>query len=98
MINSIIKSFEPLLVIIEEMTQHVESSFGLIGWHHMACVVDQHKPKIVVDFCPSSVFSMDGPNLFSSSFPEGNANPIESIDIVKYSWSIDNEVILSVVD
>ena len=85
-------------MIIEEMTQHVESSFGLVGRHHMASVVDKHKPKIVVDFGPSSVFSMDGPDLFFGSFPEGKVNPIESIDIVEYSWGIDNEVILSIID
>ena len=80
------------------MTQHIEGSFGLIGWYHVTSFVHKDKPKIVVNFGPACVLSVDGPDLFLGSFPEGGVDPVQVVEIVQNSRGIDHEVILTVED
>lgn len=80
------------------MAQHIESCFWLISWHHVPGMVHQHEPEVVVDFGPPCYCPVDSPDALLGPLPVGNANPVQSVDVVKNPGGVDHEIVLSIVD
>ena len=64
----------------------------------MSGMVYEYEPKVVINLCPSCILPMNCPYLLFRSLPERCAYPVEIIDVVQYSRSVDNKIILSIVD
>jgi len=80
------------------MSQHVKSCLWLVSWYHVSSVVNKHKPQIVINFGPTLHLAMDSPDLLLCSLPCWNTFPIQGIQVVQDPRSIDDVVILSIVD
>ena len=64
----------------------------------MASMINKSKPKITRILDPSNIFPMNSPNGLSSSFPVKSAFPIQTIKILKDTWGINNNIILSIIN
>lgn len=58
------------------MSDEVEGGFRLVCGDHVSCVVDQGEPEIVVDFSPSFILALVGPDVLFSSLPIVDIFPV----------------------
>lgn len=87
-----------MLVVEDEVAKHVEGGFRLVSGDHVPSVVHKDEPQIVVHLRPSRNCPVDRPDLLWRPLPVADSDPIETIDVVEHTGSVDNEVVLSVVD
>lgn len=80
------------------MTQHNEGRSWLIGRDHVASSIHKHEPEVACNLRPAHNFLADGPDLFGSSLPHVDVFPLEAVDVLQYTWSVDDHIILAIVD
>ena len=80
------------------MAHHVECGVWLISRDHVSSSVDQHKPEVSWSFRPSTNFPINCPDLLRCPLPLRNSFPIQAVEILKNAWSVNNKIILPVID
>ena len=88
----------PVSLVVDEVTHHVECSSRLVSRHHVAGSIHKHKPQISRGLCPTLDFSMDGPDVLGSTFPLRDSFPVQAVEVLEHTSSVDHKVVLPVVN
>ena len=86
------------MLIVQEVAHHCESWVGLVSRDHVTSSIHQYEPQVSIGFSPSSYFSHHSPDFLFSPLPLVDSFPVQAVQVLENTSSIDHKVILSVVD